>query len=346
MRKAGVSQIAMTKCGPPESVQSFIIQAIDPNLGCPVLEALFPVADLEDLRPILEADAAADPELRRVYTVDPLQLRDITERFGLAFDPGERECFLARAHSIRDVPYLVHTGYELLLMLDGVKPFAKFYVEYPVGHDDLQQHALFEPHVQSGLLVKRVMPDEPLEKPIRLSNGRVCEGVRQVYYALRGEEWRIDAHILLWKQINFGPWNETLERLEGSLLGYTDEQNDLWAAYRRRNNASIAYTDRTAYVAVDSVGLAWICEVGERAFRPGESLELVLHFPCPEPAILENWLKEADAAAIVRVRLPRDFLSALEFGHRDGARSYRIRPENVPALNRSLTSLIEVVSVR
>ena len=93
---------------------------------------------------------------------------------------------------------------------------------------------MFEPHVRSGALIKRVMADQPFSQAIRNQNGDLVFGVREVFYACRGEEWRVDAHNLVWKQLAHGPWNDTLERLEGSLLDYTDAQNDWWIAHRKR----------------------------------------------------------------------------------------------------------------
>jgi len=210
------------------------LEAIDWDFGCPVLETMLRVTDLEPLRAILAEDASDDPELRAIYTLASPELHLIDKHYGVSFEPHGRECHLARAHSIRDVPYLVHTGYELFLMLEGVKPFAKFAVEYPAEPGEFPEEALFEPHVRSGRLIKRVMPDEPFPKPITASSGRIFEGVRQVFYTLPGEEWRINAHNLVARQLAYGPWNDTLERLEGSLLGYTDAENDGWIARRRR----------------------------------------------------------------------------------------------------------------
>ena len=51
-------------------------------------------------------------------------------------------------------------------MLEGVKPFAKFTVEYPTKADEFPEEALFEPHVRSGTLIMRVMADEPFEKHV------------------------------------------------------------------------------------------------------------------------------------------------------------------------------------
>jgi hypothetical protein len=326
----------------------FVLQALDPVLGCPVLEAMLRVADLEMLRTLLGEDASDDAELRRMYVLSADDLCAITERFGVAFDADGRECWLSRAHSIGDVPYLVHTGYELALMLDGMKPFAKFSIEYPTEPGEFADEVLFEPHVRSGLLVKRVM-DEPFAPPIRTRSGRVFEGTRQVFYACRGEEWRIDAYLLLWQQLKHGSWNETLERLDGSLLGYTDAQNDWWVARRRRHHASATFPDRTAYAAVTAGELAWIRAAGERALPPDgpeAPLELVMHGYRPESAALDDWIAASDAAAIVRFGLSRDFLDSREYRDRDGARCYLIARSEVPALNRALTSGVEIVDER
>ena len=215
------------------SVHLFILEAIDPNFGCSVLEAELHITDLAQLRTLLGVDALGDVELRGVYTIDAAELRAISGQYGVDFDPGERECRLSRAHAVRDAPYLVHTGYELFLMLEGVKPFAMFTIEYPGMAEEFPEEVLFEPYVLSGKIIKRVMADIPFEEPIRGPSGPVFEGVRQVLYSLPGEEWRCDAQLLLSRQLAHGPWNDTLERLEGSLLGYTDEQNDWWIAHRR-----------------------------------------------------------------------------------------------------------------
>jgi hypothetical protein len=335
-------------CEQSQPQHRFVLQALDPALGCPVLEAMLRVADVEQLRPLLGKDALEDVELRHSYVLDPDELRAITERFGVAFGADRRECWLSRAHSIGDVPYLVHTGYELALMLDGMKPFAKFDVGYPIEPGEFTVEALFEPHVRSGLLVKRVV-DEPFDPPIRTRSGRMFEGQRWVFYARRSEEWRIDAHLLLQRQHNHGPWNETLERLEGSLLGYTDAQNEWWIMHRRRNRVSANFPDRTAYAAVTAAELAWIRAAGERALPPDGSeapMELVMHGYRPEPAALGDWIAAINAAAIIRFALSRDFLNDRKYGDRDGERCYLIARTEMAALNRALTSGVEIIAER
>src|SRR6266853_1074713 len=81
------NEIAMSTGENHHSVHRFILQAIDPLLGCPVLEAMLRVADLDTLRPLLGEDVLDDVELRGSYELNSPQLQAITDRFDVAFDP-------------------------------------------------------------------------------------------------------------------------------------------------------------------------------------------------------------------------------------------------------------------
>ena len=52
-------------------------------------------------------------------------------------------------------------------------------------------------------------------------------GRRRVLYALPSQQWRIDAYLLLYETAEKSGWNEDLERMEGTLLGYEGWQNEL-----------------------------------------------------------------------------------------------------------------------
>ena len=89
----------------------FVLRAIDPALGCPVLEAMLHVADLETLRPLLGVDTSDDAELETTYLLDPVEVQAIMQQFGVAFDPDGRECSVSRPHWIDDAPYLTHSRF-------------------------------------------------------------------------------------------------------------------------------------------------------------------------------------------------------------------------------------------
>src|SRR5438132_12691490 len=91
--------------------QRFILQAIDPDLGCPAFETMFIVDRLEDLRILLGQAADDDPALEADYRLEPAEVVAIAGRFNVPFDPGEREAWLCKWTRRREeVPYLVHTG--------------------------------------------------------------------------------------------------------------------------------------------------------------------------------------------------------------------------------------------
>lgn len=213
----------------------FILQAIDPNLGCPVLEAAFHVSALDDLRAVLGPCADDDPDLCRSYTLDSAELAAIRERFGVAFDPHGHQVQLDPWHSLREVPYLVHTRYELALLLDGTKPFARMGDAYPPHrHYDEDR---FDRYVAEGLLHKEVCI-EPFATPHTTKDGQVFEGLREVYYTHKGEEWRIRAWKLIFAASRKSGWNEDFERLEGMLYGYEEWQMDWWIGHLRERQAS------------------------------------------------------------------------------------------------------------
>jgi hypothetical protein len=202
----------------------FVLQALDPDHGSPVLEALFSASEVENLRTLL-ADAANDPALERGYYLDTAELTAINERFGTAFDPEGREVLLAPWHSIRDVPYLIHTSYELPLLLEGRKQLAYFSEAYPPSHHWNEEK--FDRYVAEGALHREVVV-EPFEQTICREDGKVIEGLRTVYYTRKGEEWRIPAMKLVWDAAAKSGWSPDFERLQGMLFGYEDWQNDWW----------------------------------------------------------------------------------------------------------------------
>jgi hypothetical protein len=116
-----------------------------------------------------------------------------------------------------------HTGRELALMLSGKKPLAMFYAEISELPDEsLIPEAAFAPHVSAGAFVRGEIT---LESSYSVSLGRNAQ-IRYVFFAPVQEAWRITATSLLRESFAKSqcPWNEALERMEGRLLGYSDEE--------------------------------------------------------------------------------------------------------------------------
>jgi hypothetical protein len=220
----------------PENSHRFFLQAIDKDHGCAVLEASFYVDDVNELQSLVDAGGSDRLEWSGVDQIDQAQLKRVCERYGVAFDPGERMVRVVRWHSIRAAPYLIHTNYELMLLLDGTKKFARELDVYPPARHRNEDY--YDRYVFEGILHKHVSL-EPFEKPTKLRDGKIYGGTREVCYTIKGEEWRVDA----WKLVSAASkkigWNETFERLEGMLFGYSEWQMDWWMAqWRARRDAS------------------------------------------------------------------------------------------------------------
>jgi len=120
--------------------------------------------------------------------------------------------------------YQIHTNRELGMMLRCEKPLAVFSdVEDAFPSSVLRYLRMFDRHVQTGWFIKRehrVSFDARGESRVHLT----------VLYALPAEAWRIDEMICL--RSDMSAWKSEHERREGTLLGYTEKQNDIWAASR------------------------------------------------------------------------------------------------------------------
>ncbi|MUZ75844.1 hypothetical protein GOZ90_24570 [Agrobacterium vitis] len=114
-------------------------------------------------------------------------------------------------------------------MLEGRKPLAAFRDSYPSDwFDELLEP--FEPFVATGQILRRIidtpMPDLKQREPN-------LDGLRDVLFALPEQEWRIDVYIK--NNLNrTRDWDDDLERLQGSLLGYEDWENDWWIEQRSK----------------------------------------------------------------------------------------------------------------
>jgi hypothetical protein len=198
-------------------VRWFVLQAADPETGCPAFETRLVVDDVSALRGIIGAEANPDADLTRIHPLDDHRLAMIADTFGVRFERHGRDVVLEPWHRLRELPYLVHAGFELPLMLEGKKPLAYFFDQAEWLHEYLKP---FERFVVERRIVKRVVESET-------DSGAVI-----ICFALPGEQWRIDALLALRKRGAASGWNETMEREEGRLLGYSTWENDRWAEWR------------------------------------------------------------------------------------------------------------------
>jgi hypothetical protein len=219
--------------------RQFFLQAVDARSGFIVAETALALPFVAALGSVIAADPQ-DPEFRRTYRLDKNQLAALLDLGNAAFDPGSHEAELSSWDPAADLPYRLHAGRELPLMLAGLKPLSYFCGVWPPGDRfvEIPEH-LFDPHVETGRFTKRDFITSWNVNWDAVETTRKVRGLRTVLYALRGEEWRIDAFILLLNTAEKTGWNETAIRLEGSLLGYEEWQNDAFIAASAVGRASM-----------------------------------------------------------------------------------------------------------
>jgi hypothetical protein len=209
----------------------FVFRAEDPVTETVSVEWPVRIYEIDRLREILNLDVDDDPGLECTYLdLTEAELRRIGEICVPLARPDTMFSSIGRRSVIfQGYPYMIHTSFELPLMLEGRKPLAVFGDGYP--SKDFDRSLLpFDRFVADGSLVRRVI-EEPMP---HLKKARAdLEGIRYILFALPGEEWRIDQYIAsIIERDRSRPWDDDLERLEGSLLGYEDWQNDWWIAKR------------------------------------------------------------------------------------------------------------------
>lgn len=318
----------------------FILETFDCELWCPIAQTLFHVADIAALRAILGEDADNDPELCNSYVPDDDQLAKLAAIFGAKFDRSEFKradlvVELFRWRSLWEAPYLIHTRYELPLLLDGRKKLARMTHEYPPMTFEGEHR--FDHWVTEGLLHREVVI-EPLDTPIK---GYL--GVRTVFYTPKGEEWRIPAHQLIFRGSTTG-WNEHFERLEGMLFGYERWQNDWWIDHGLSRRGS--FGGAVFCCPVTLTGLAWMEAAGFRALPPVETPTLTIAvYHAEDDADLRALLFEnPDTAAVVRFNiLGREAMNLVDLKN---AGPWQVRADRIGELNKFLRGSVVIVARR
>jgi hypothetical protein len=155
-------------------------------------------------------------------------------------------------HESSVLPYRLHGGRELDLMTKGLKPLSVFsHVETASGLAGfLSRH--FEPLVERGELVGAMLDDAESTAPTLM-------------FALPKEAWRFDAYRLMADTARATNWNDALERIEGSLLGYSPEQNNDWISNRKRRG--YRWGRQTAYRFLPDTESEFVRKTGRKAFR-------------------------------------------------------------------------------
>jgi hypothetical protein len=166
-------------------------------------------------------------------------------------------------------------------------------------------------------------------------------------YALKREAWRIDAYLLLERIASKDQWNAALERLQGSLLGYTDEQNEEWL--RKRYQKHVGWACYTLYAVTTRSTLQRIADLGMRAFPTEHPIDIrLLHCfdEIPSRSSVErSGLFRGEYCEMIRFGVKKIFFeNGLERVASEGLSTFSIRDgQNMKDLNQALATDIQIV---
>ena len=199
---------------------ALILEIIDSTTGSIAEEVEFLGEEVPKLLALLEI--ASSDFLGVSFDLDESDIRAVQKLFGWKRVFATGSIARLRARGVWDeLPYKIHTNRELSMMLVGEKPLTVFCDTYVAGSDStVVRDEKFRPYVQAGRFIRR--------EHIEMDAQDASDSIRWIFYALPREEWRIDAYILMKRTAKFSGWNDGFERMEGSLLGYTDEQNSVY----------------------------------------------------------------------------------------------------------------------
>lgn len=278
---------------------------------------------------------------RSTFPLSDDEFSAVIKRFSVAFDPKNLryqtpDIFLFRPQKSEEAPYLIHAGYELPLLLDGRKKLARMSHEYPP--DNFEGEDRFDHWVSAGI-ISRVEINEPFDSPIRGWLGH-----RTVYYTRAQEEWRVPAmRMLVQASGNSGGWNEYFERLEGTLFGYSDEENDWWINVGLLGGG---FGGVSLCCAVSHEGLAWVEAAGFRAFPPSNqpTVKMSSYWRDTENEVRDLLFDDPTVSAIVRFNvLGRHVMDILDPRQ---AGPWEVPSEQIPQINRHIRGSVIVFAHR
>jgi hypothetical protein len=202
----------------------FVIEVVEPQSLCIIQEVDFLVGSVDDL--LAQIGLSDEPD-HPCWTIalDSVTLEKVKSYFVIDLTvPQGATVTLRPSHWLDLLPYKTHTGRELTMMLEKAKPLSVFYgAQLQKPDNALFAESEFDTYVGSNLFVKHeYLQVDPLSDVAGVSQSR------SVFYALKKEAWRINAYLLLRATGQRVGWCDALERIEGSLLGYSDLEADAY----------------------------------------------------------------------------------------------------------------------
>jgi hypothetical protein len=239
------------------------------------------------------------------------------------------------SHARSILPYRVHGGRELDLMRKGLKPLSVFSHVGVSSSEERFLSAHFAPLVESGMLVSAKFDHQD-------EDGKPATYM----FALAKEAWRIEAYRLILATAGITNWNDTLELTEGTLLGYTAEQNEFWRAYRKRHG--LRWGLQTFFRFLSDTEVEFVRKTGRKAFHfDDEIVRLYLPYEGDDLVDPVAIVRTVGSGALARFHAPMVKLRRLSRGverHSNGEfEVFDIPVEEHARLNELIDGTIDLI---
>lgn len=203
----------------PESI-NVVLERLDPETRSVARDWNLEIDDVEFLNHKLGTETKVWNGVV-AFDLSRRQFSAIARRFGTAIDIAPPAGRIRTRTKMDELPYKTHTNRELQLMLSGGKPMAAFARRFPSRSKPyLMGGQPFEKWVKRGRLKK-------FESTV-FDDDNAGVGITYTIYTRPRQGWRARAYIVLKHAGAKSGWSLAMERAEGLLLGYTDEQIDIY----------------------------------------------------------------------------------------------------------------------
>ncbi|WP_217591164.1 hypothetical protein [Burkholderia sp. GbtcB21] len=234
----------------------------------------------------------------------------------------------------RRPPYLIHTGFEAPLFINGKKK---------LGWLDLSPGmSLFEKFRMECL--ERLVNQGELEKYDRtIIDGDGARG--RIFYSSPGEGWRVKTYEVLQKvSATTGGWNSGYEEMLGALMGYSDDENRWWILDCMSRD--IFPSGMRFYCALESEDLEFVRNGGNKILPWRARDPIILHWGVSESdEFYKSMIAEAPKKTGV-VRIVASLSEVKAIAIEIGSQVYKINFKSIPELNKIIRGEIKIVHER
>ena len=198
-----------------------VLEEIDPETDCIENSFEIEIENISEIEKLMHISFEEDFDVYYEYNIDDLAVIALKKHFNIQKTSRNLPGRIRKRNKFDSLPYLIHDGRELSLMIAGQKPLSYF----AFFEEDRRQKTHIE-QIFSTYVKNNTVHHHEYVTYVKSHDFSVPRGVIYTIYTLPDEDWRARALIMLKESALKSGWSEGMERMEGLLLGYRDWEND------------------------------------------------------------------------------------------------------------------------